>query len=171
MVSIRFGQIFQPPMISVPRSGILNLHSGILPDYRGVLATFWAMLEDADQIGCTLHRINDNGIDTGPIVGIRGTAPDRARSLLWNIASLYDGGTEMIRVALEQVARGQPLTAQAQIAAHARYYSYPMQAQVAQFRAAGYRLYSRGDYSALFARYGLSKAEIADILADLPAPH
>lgn len=165
IISIRFGQIFKTPLISLPRFGILNLHSGILPDHRGVLATFWAMLEGAEYIGCTLHRVTDNGIDTGPIVGIHRTAPDRARSLLWNVASLYDGGTEMIRDALEQLARGQPLAAKAQVAAQGRYYSWPMQEQVTQFRAAGYRLYSREDYSALFARYGVGEAEIAGILA------
>jgi methionyl-tRNA formyltransferase len=74
IVSIRFGQIFRPPLIALPRLGIINLHSGILPDYRGILATFWAMLHGETEIGCTLHYVTDAGIDTGhPRLG--GTAP------------------------------------------------------------------------------------------------
>lgn len=38
MVFIRFGKIFKGPWITLARHGILNLHSGLLPEYRGVLA-------------------------------------------------------------------------------------------------------------------------------------
>ena len=35
VVSIRYRRILRDEAIAVPRLGVLNLHSGILPDYRG----------------------------------------------------------------------------------------------------------------------------------------
>ena len=69
IISVRYGIILRPPVLSVPRLGVLNLHSGLLPAYRGVLATFRALLRGDSTIGSTLHYITDRTIDTGPIVG------------------------------------------------------------------------------------------------------
>ena len=65
IVSIRFRQIFKQTLINIPRCGVINLHSGILPNYRGVLATFWAILNGDKEIGATLHFISDAKIDEG----------------------------------------------------------------------------------------------------------
>jgi len=167
ILSIRFGQIFKPPIIALPRFGILNLHSGTLPEYRGLLATFWAMLEGAD-IGCTLHFVTESTIDTGLIVGMQKLAPDPERSLSWNVASLYRGGVEMMADAILRLSRGQSLAARPQDAAKGRYFSFPDREQVAQFHARAHRLHSRDDYAAIFAWYGLSSADAAGILSKLP---
>jgi hypothetical protein len=48
--------------------GMLNLHTGILPNYRGVKSEFWALARgDADAIGWTLHFMAP-GLDEGDIV-------------------------------------------------------------------------------------------------------
>ena len=68
ILSIRYGSILKQEILSLPRLGVLNLHSGLLPDYRSVMATFWAMLHGQNKIGTTLHFIDDASIDTGQIV-------------------------------------------------------------------------------------------------------
>ena len=80
IVSIRYRRILRERAIAIPPKGVLNLHSGILPDYRGVMATFWAMLNEEPEIGASLHWIVDSGIDTGPEIGIgrARTRPDPA---------------------------------------------------------------------------------------------
>ncbi|MEQ9414433.1 MAG: formyltransferase family protein, partial [Cyclobacteriaceae bacterium] len=47
-ISIRFGKLFKGKIISTPPLGIINLHSAILPNYKGVLGTFRAIL-NGDQ--------------------------------------------------------------------------------------------------------------------------
>lgn len=50
------------------RLGIVNLHGGLSPEYRGADCTFWALYNgEPDKIGCTLHYI-DAGIDTGRLI-------------------------------------------------------------------------------------------------------
>ena len=70
VVSVRYRRILKEDAIAIPARGVINLHSGILPDYRGVMATFWAMLAGEREIGTTLHTIVDAGIDTGPVISI-----------------------------------------------------------------------------------------------------
>ena len=54
--------------LSLGRLGILNLHGGLSPHYRGADCTFWALHnEEPENVGCTIHFI-DSGIDTGRIV-------------------------------------------------------------------------------------------------------
>ncbi len=48
--------------------GIVNLHGGLSPEYRGADCTFWALYNgEPEKIGCTLHFI-DAGIDTGKLL-------------------------------------------------------------------------------------------------------
>ena len=50
------------------RLGIINLHGGLSPEYRGADCTFWALYNgEPEKIGCTLHYI-DAGIDTGRLI-------------------------------------------------------------------------------------------------------
>lgn len=50
------------------RLGIVNLHGGLSPHYRGADCTFWALYnQEPDQVGCTLHYIA-SGIDTGDLI-------------------------------------------------------------------------------------------------------
>lgn len=153
-VSIRFGRILGDEAIRLPRLGVLNLHSGLLPAYRGVLATFRGLMNGDRRIGCTLHRIDEPSIDTGPVLGIREVAVDPSRSLLWHILALYPPGAEMILEAIARLAAGEALRGQPQPAGGA-YFSFPVDEDLVRFTAAGWRLFDRADVAALLARFGL----------------
>lgn len=155
-VSIRFGRILGAEAIRIPRLGVLNLHSGILPDYRGVLATFRALANGDRRIGCTLHRIDQPSIDTGPIVEIAEIAVDPARSLLWHILSLYPPGAATIARAIERLQAGDALAGTPQRASEGAYYSFPGDADLVRFTQAGGRLFDRADLDELLQRYGVA---------------
>ena len=168
IVSVRFGQILKAPVIGIPPFGVLNLHSGILPAYRGILATFWAMLRGEDAIGCTLHAVEDGTIDTGSIVGVHRIPADTRRSLLWNVASLYDGGVSMLASALSGLSEGRLPEVVPQDAGESRYFSYPERREMDAFLGAGLRLHDDEDYVALFSRYGLEDGQALDICRTHP---
>jgi len=156
IVSIRFGQIFKPPLIAIPRLGVVNLHSGILPDYRGILATFWAMLHGESEIGCTLHSVVDAGIDLGPIIGIRRRPVVPERSLMWNVASLYGAGTAMVADAIAALSSGRAIANVPQRPDAGHYFTLPNDDEMQRFLDCGYRLYSRDDYGELLQDYGVA---------------
>ena len=76
MISIRYGKILRSKALSIPDHGVLNLHSGKLPDYRGVMATFRAMLAQEQELFSTLHWIDDDTIDTGRVISVQGHRRD-----------------------------------------------------------------------------------------------
>ena len=130
IISIRFGQIFKNPIIKLPKFGIINLHSGILPDYRGIMATFWAMRERQKQIGCTLHFIDDASIDTGKIIEIARINADYKKSLMVNIFAVYDAGLKIIIHNINLINDAKALAGFDQDDNLGRYFSYPTSAQI-----------------------------------------
>lgn len=48
------------------RHGVLNVHPGLLPAYRGCSAVEWAIYND-DKVGNTAHFMSE-GYDTGPVI-------------------------------------------------------------------------------------------------------
>lgn len=70
IVSAYFNQIIKEPVIDLPKFGILNIHPGWLPAYRGAMAYFWVLKNGSEKAGVSIHWI-DKGIDTGELVSRR----------------------------------------------------------------------------------------------------
>lgn len=60
-------QVFKEQILNLPRLGCINKHAALLPKYRGVWPIFWAMLNDEDHVGITIHWMTSN-IDEGGII-------------------------------------------------------------------------------------------------------
>lgn len=135
IVSVRYRRILGNDAIAVPRHGVLNLHSGILPDYQGVMASFWAMLNGEPELGTTLHWIVDSGIDTGPIIKISRTRTRPAESYLANVLRLYVDGCVMLANAVTELARGKTVPGELQVAGDGRYFWTPDEAALKRFSA------------------------------------
>jgi|TARA_B110000879_G_C11181155_1_gene518447 methionyl-tRNA formyltransferase len=144
IISLRFGLIIRDEVIAIPRHGLINLHSGRLPDYRGVMATFRAMLNGDAEIASTLHFIQDSGVDTGDIISTRPIPVVADKSYLFNVLNLYAGGCDQILQAVAAVDAGQPLTAEPQQGS-AGYFSFPTEDELAAFFARGQQLFDGTD--------------------------
>jgi methionyl-tRNA formyltransferase len=55
-------------IIKSTKYGVLNLHGGQLPRYRGNACQTWAILNNEEKIGVTCHLMEGNSFDSGPIV-------------------------------------------------------------------------------------------------------
>lgn len=62
-----YGQILPRALLDIPRHGCLNVHTSLLPKYRGAAPIQRAMLEGDTITGVTIMKI-DAGLDTGPIL-------------------------------------------------------------------------------------------------------
>ncbi len=67
LVSVAGNQIFKKPLIELAPKGCLNLHSALLPKYRGLLPSFWVMRFNEEKTGVSVFFV-DEGIDSGPII-------------------------------------------------------------------------------------------------------
>jgi len=153
-ISLRYRRILKPVSIEIPQHGVLNLHSGLLPQYQGVMATFWAMLNDDEEIGCTLHTIVDETIDTGPIIGLSRTSVRTEWSYLANVLELYPDGCRMTVDAIRKISAGETLETFPQTAA-GHYYSVPQPDDLERFLAMGLRLADANDLQDFLDRHGL----------------
>ena len=135
--------------------GVINLHSGLLPDYRGVMATFRAMLNGEKHIGTTLHYISDPGIDTGDIINTTSLAVEPDRSYLWHVLNLYPAACELLLHCVEQLAGGHSLDRRPQPLG-GNYFSFPGEEDLQAFKQMGLRLFDVEEISA-FAKHYLNK--------------
>jgi len=82
-VVVAFGQILNKNLLSIPRNFCINLHSSLLPKYRGAAPINWAIINGETETGVTTMKM-DSGLDTGDILLIHKvsiTPSDDAKSL------------------------------------------------------------------------------------------
>lgn len=152
MLSARFSLIFRRNVFDIPRFGTYNVHPGALPRYAGLFAPFRCMLDGDDAIGCTLHRVDD-GIDTGPVVGIGWLPIEAERSLLWHVLNTYDAGLDLFMTVLDGLRQGRSPEAQGQDRALRVYGSLPGREAFDAFRVKGLRLYDPQEYMDILRRF------------------
>ncbi|MGH7693927.1 MAG: formyl transferase [Gemmatimonadaceae bacterium] len=153
ILTIRYGHILRDRAIAHAKHGVINLHSGLLPQYRGILSTLYAMANGDADIGCTLHWIVDPGIDSGPIVAIARRPVEQGRSLFWHIMSLYPLGVPLIVEAVRRLTSGEPVPRQPQQGGGDTYRSTPTAADVDALTSRGFELFDDADLRELFARF------------------
>ena len=101
IIVVAFGQILREALLKVPKQFCINLHSSLLPKYRGAAPINRAILNGDVRSGVTT-MIMDKGMDTGDILLIRETSiekDDDAQSLHDKLAE--QGG----KLVLETLAR------------------------------------------------------------------
>lgn len=75
-VGISIGnRIIAPSIFSIPRHGMLNLHHGKIPEFRGGPPAFWEIYRGASTMGVSVHRI-DADLDHGELLA-EGEVPIR----------------------------------------------------------------------------------------------
>jgi methionyl-tRNA formyltransferase len=68
VVAVFGTSMIRGPLVGRGRLGMINLHCGLAPWYRGVDSAFWALLAGRpEQVGGTLHFIEE-GLDTGALL-------------------------------------------------------------------------------------------------------
>ena len=67
IVVVAYGQILPPAILDLPRYGCLNVHTSLLPKYRGAAPIQWAIAHGDVETGVTIMKM-DAGLDTGPIL-------------------------------------------------------------------------------------------------------
>jgi methionyl-tRNA formyltransferase len=72
MVVVAYGQILPQSLLDVPPHGCVNVHTSLLPKYRGAAPIQWAIADGNAETGVTIMKM-DAGLDTGPILSVRRT--------------------------------------------------------------------------------------------------
>ncbi len=140
IVSVAAPEIFKSPLLQVASIGCLNIHSGKIPEYRGMMPTFWQMLEGKPFVTVTVHEMVPK-LDAGGVVDTF-EFPLKERDSLDRVISgtKQEGARLMIRV-LERIAASRSMPDATPLdMSKARLFKFPQPADVARFRARGHRM-------------------------------
>ena len=66
LISAHFRQIFSQPLLSTAKYGGVNLHTSLLPKYRGRAPINWVIIQGETETGITLHKMKQK-VDCGEI--------------------------------------------------------------------------------------------------------
>lgn len=139
IVSVAATQKFGTDLLSVPDNRAINIHSSLLPEYRGVSPSFWALLNDEDESGITVHEMAEE-LDAGSIIRqepIPIYEDDTLHSLNTRVA---EEGSSILLEGLRDIradnVESEPIDTEV-----GSYYSMPDRGDVRKFRRRGNRFY------------------------------
>ncbi len=102
---VAYGGLVPPGLLAVPRLGWVNLHFSLLPAWRGAAPVQHALLAGDEVTGATTFLLEE-GLDTGPVLGVVTEAiraTDTAGDLL---ARLATSGAQLLVATLDGLERG-----------------------------------------------------------------
>jgi methionyl-tRNA formyltransferase len=106
IVVAAYGQILRPQVLSIPPSGVINVHPSLLPKYRGASPIAGALLAGEEKTGVTI-MLMDERMDTGPIlaqISIKIRPEDTTGSLVERLARM---GADLLLETLPRWLEGQ----------------------------------------------------------------
>ena len=120
IVTVAYGQILPPAILDLPPHGCLNVHTSLLPKYRGAAPIQWAIANGDTETGVTIMKM-DVGLDTGAIVSQRHIPihPEDDSAMLHD--RLAQLGAELLAQTIPDYVAGkiQPVPQPAAAASHA----------------------------------------------------
>ncbi len=138
LISVAASQIFKGDLLSVPRLAAINIHTGRLPSYRGMLPVFWQMYESEPALCATIHTMTLE-IDRGDLLLEKDVPLDGERCL---DAAIRKGKSEGARAMLElldaycrEEVQSRPMPDSG-----GAYRSFPKRPDARRFRSMGNRL-------------------------------
>jgi methionyl-tRNA formyltransferase len=139
LVSIAGNQIFKPPLINLAPKGCLNLHSSLLPKYRGLMPSFWVMKNQETETGVSVFFV-DEGIDSGPILVQKKIAITPTMTHRDLILKTKEKGMIAIIEAIKKIEKGNqnPIANRDSLKS---YFSFPTRKDVKNFLKIGKKFY------------------------------
>jgi len=138
IVSVAAPEIFRKDILGAARLGCVNIHSGRLPQYRGMMPNFWQLLAGEACATVTVHEMAEK-IDAGGVLAtleVPITERDTLDTLI--VRTKQEGARLMVR-ALREMAAGTSVAAPLDMS-KAAYHSFPKPEDVRELRKRGRRL-------------------------------
>jgi methionyl-tRNA formyltransferase len=139
LVSVSCPQIFRRPLTELPARGCLNVHGAILPEYRGVLPSFWMLANGEARAGVSVFFVNET-IDGGDLCGQRAFAISAGESLDNLLRRSKAVAADLVLEVLDGI-ESETIVRQPLDPVRGSYYSWPDRGAVRRFHAAGHRVW------------------------------
>ena len=156
-------QILKEPLISLAPLGIVNVHPGLLPDFRGIQPYFWELSEGSMRAGATLHLIEDERVDAGGVLARTSYATTPGMSVQLNYYLTIQSAARLLPDCLKALQGGE-LDPETQTESGGAYYRWPDSAAFERLRTRGHALISyRQLLGILHGRYDGHRADFVRV--------
>lgn len=105
IVVAAYGRILPVEILELPPLGCVNVHSSLLPKYRGAAPINWAILNGEKETGVTIMYMAQ-GLDTGDIISQESTLIGNQEDATVLFARLAELGAGLLVQTLEQIKQG-----------------------------------------------------------------
>lgn len=105
IVVVAYGKIIPKSIIDIPKYGIINVHSSLLPKYRGAAPINAAIINGEEKTGVTVMYIAEE-LDAGDIIVTRETEITEEETFLTLHDKLKDLGAEALSSAVKMIFEG-----------------------------------------------------------------
>ncbi|MCI9155601.1 MAG: methionyl-tRNA formyltransferase [Lawsonibacter sp.] len=105
IVVAAYGRILPDEILALPPKGCVNIHSSLLPKYRGAAPINWAILNGEQETGVTIMHMASQ-LDAGDIILQQSTPIDPAETAAVLYDRLAELGGKMILEAAAQIEAG-----------------------------------------------------------------
>jgi methionyl-tRNA formyltransferase len=116
-----YGRIVKKPFLDCFPDGVINLHGGPLPQYRGGSPLNWQILRGEREIGISI-LLTEEGVDTGPVLA-RDTFPLGPDETIDEVVAKTLPRFEHLLLGVLDAQRRGALRPEPQAAARARYFA------------------------------------------------
>ena len=138
LISIAGNQIFKKQIFNLAPKGCLNLHTALLPKYRGLMPSFWVLKNNEKQTGVSVFFV-DEGIDSGEIV-VQKTIEIENKTQAELIKYSKKIGMDAIIESIEKI-RDNKVELIPNNDTEKTYFSFPTKDDVKAFKKAGKRFF------------------------------
>lgn len=139
LVSVSCPQIFKNALIGLPPKGILNIHGAILPNYRGVMPSFWMLANGETRAGVSIYFVNEK-IDAGDLCAQQTFEIFPDESLHEFLQRSKAVAATLLLKVLRQIKKGRIERSSLDLS-KGSYYSWPDKAAVERFASSGRRIW------------------------------
>jgi methionyl-tRNA formyltransferase len=137
IVSFSAPQVFGPKLLSAPKMGCINLHCSLLPEFSGIMPSFWTLFKRAKKFGVTVHFM-DTEIDNGEILR-QAVLQHVPRSIYDNIKATKTIGGGLMAETVRDLAEGRQIKVEQTGAPQRTYFGWPSLSDLNEFRRQGGR--------------------------------
>ncbi len=105
IVVAAYGKILPKALLEIPKTAIINIHSSVLPQYRGAAPINWAILNGDEETGVAVQYMVEE-LDAGDLLLVKHTPidPEEDASMLYDRLAVLGG--EAASEALSQLRDG-----------------------------------------------------------------
>lgn len=138
IVSVAAPEIFKSDLLAAAKLMCINIHSGRLPVYRGMMPVFWQMMKGEKSVTVTVHEMAKQ-LDAGAVLGTR-QFPIREKDTLDRMITVTKlGGAELMHETLLSLDKGE-LIPQPLDLSNKEYFSFPTKKDVRALHQQQHRL-------------------------------